>query len=67
MKMLGCSLRCECGGVVESLSEQVLYILTENHTVIFRGVCSECCEITQVERDIMSLLLMCPNEDKKGN
>lgn len=65
--MIACGLRCSCGGSVEMLIDKIYYILTEDHEIIFRGVGSNCKDNVQVKRDILSLLLICPNGDKKGN
>lgn len=68
MEMVGCRVQCKCGGHVELLDEGVYYILTENHTIIFRGVCNTCGDGVRVERDILSLMLSCPNkEGERGN
>lgn len=68
MDFNACSLRCECGGIVETLIDEVMYILTEDHHIIFRGTCSKCGHPTQVKRDIMSLIFLCPaKENQKGN
>lgn len=65
--MFACMLKCTCGGTVESLVDQIYYILTEDNCIIFRGVCNTCGENAQVKRDILSLIFLCPKGDKKGN
>ena len=60
---IGCTIRCKCGGTVFQLCEdQAFYWLTEQLTIIFRGICDSCGETIQVERDIKSLLLICPHD-----
>ena len=69
MTGVGCKVQCSCGGYVFRLREDdVLYVLTENETIIFLGICGGCGETVRVERDIRSLFLMCPNKkDTKVN
>lgn len=68
MDIVGCAIRCRCGGVVDRLMEdEAYYLVTENFTIIFRGYCNICDEAVSVERDIQSLLLLCPTENKRAN
>ena len=68
MNAVSCILLCQCGGHVSYLHEDIYYVLTEKRTIIFRGVCSLCGELVKVERDILSLILTCPNKDgERGN
>lgn len=50
MDMFACMLKCTCGGTVESLVDQIYYILTEDNCIIFRGVCNTCGENAQVKK-----------------
>ncbi len=63
--MIGCQLKCLCGGVVETLIDGVMYILTDDHKIIFRGICSDCGENVSVERPIVSLIEICPTPDRR--
>ncbi len=68
MELYGCQIRCKCGGHVEVLIDGVYYLLTEKYTIIFRGICNSCGDDVAVERDILSLMVMCPNKKgEKGN
>ena len=68
MEYYACQVRCSCGGFVETLQEGVYYILTEDYKIIFRGICNQCGSGVRVERDILSLMVMCPNKaGQKGN
>lgn len=68
MDFVACSLKCECGGTVSELVDNVMYILTEDHQIIFRGACPNCGQNTQVTRDILSLVMLCPSKkNQKGN
>lgn len=61
---VACMIKCRCGGDVESLpyeeGNHIYYVLTSDRTIVFRGRCSQCREGVRVERDIQTLLLMCP-------
>ncbi len=60
--VIGCAIQCKCGGrVFQLLEDQAFYILTPRYTIIFRGICDSCGETVRVERDIRSLLLLCPD------
>lgn len=61
-----CAVQCKCGGLVFQLCEdRAFYWLTKKLTIIFRGVCDSCGSTVQVERDIKSLLLLCPHEGER--
>lgn len=62
---IACIVKCSCGGKVEYLNDGVFYILTERNTVIFQGTCSSCLELVKVEREIATLFLMCPTEERR--
>lgn len=49
------------------MEDQVYYILTPRHTIIFRGICGGCGESVRVERGIMELIMICPGDGKKAN
>lgn len=70
MKAVACMIACPCGGEVVQLpyehGHHVYYQLTERSTIIFSGICSDCGDGVKVERDILSLVLHCPT-DQRGN
>lgn len=62
MKAYRCSIRCPCGGVVDRLVEEAFYTVTENNTIIFGGACNKCGNFVQVERALLSLIVLKPTE-----
>ena len=68
---IACIIKCECGGDVEVLPREdghhIYYVLTSDLTIIFRGTCSQCHEGVRVEREIQTLLMMCPTLSGQAN
>ena len=63
MKVVCCAVQCSCGGTVKRLTDDgVFYMLTPQHHIIFTGICEDCEEPVKVERDILSLMMLCPIE-----
>ena len=68
MRTVGCQIMCRCGGTVDRLCDDcIIYVITENLTIIFRGVCNQCGENVSVEKDIISLLALAPDDNKTVN
>jgi hypothetical protein len=61
MSAINCVIKCKCGGTVCQVAEDgTWYTLTERSTIVFRGICSDCEQLVRVEREITTLLLLCP-------
>lgn len=61
MTDIACRINCKCGGLVIRLDEDgIYYILTDQHTIIFRGICNECGRMVNVEKHILALYLNAP-------
>lgn len=65
--MVRCQIVCLCGGTVTHLVDGIYYYLTKDIEIIFRGRCDVCGEEVQVTRNIQTLMLMCPMEDRGAN
>lgn len=66
MSAIGCRIMCQCGGNVDRLPDDgIYYVLTEDNTIIWRGICGTCGEAVRVERDIVELIMMCPTKENK--
>jgi hypothetical protein len=65
---VSCKLFCQCGGHIQHLPDDgVYYVLTEEHTIIFRGMCNQCGGGVRVERPILSLMVRCPSDAQRAN
>lgn len=71
MSALGCKIMCKScgvGHVVRLPDDGIYYVLTDDNTIIWRGICGHCEEGVSVERSIVELLMMCPTKtDTKAN
>lgn len=61
MNAVGCHIACRCGGHATRLpDDEFFYVLTDENTIIFRGICNRCGEGVRVETPLMALIVRCP-------
>lgn len=65
MSVISCIVQCKCGGIMtHTVHDGTWYHLTDNHYIVFHGICSICGKEVKVEKELTTLIMMCPN--KKG-
>lgn len=68
MNAVSCKIICRCGGTATALPDDgVYYVLTDDHTIIFRALCNQCGSGVRIEKPILELMVHCPMDNARAN